>query len=165
MAPVIGSNRQQANALLLKSFIVQKRSWATNICLVSAPILFCGLLAVLELVVNNLLQNNVQNKVMSLWLLRTYLLAPYSCRMPYIFPLLTVYQGSSSNSACCGRFAADLQCGCQCLSCCVPYREQIPWTQEQMEQLASGVQVRAACVLLVQGATPQILGEQALVGS
>mmetsp|Transcript_33634 Transcript_33634/g.74460 ORF Transcript_33634/g.74460 Transcript_33634/m.74460 type:complete len:1035 (+) Transcript_33634:121-3225(+) len=45
---------QQANALLRKNLVQQRRAYLTNLCLVSAPIVFCVLLAVFQLLINTL---------------------------------------------------------------------------------------------------------------
>ena len=43
------SMRVQARALYRKSYQYQARNWSTNICIVSAPVLFCILLVLLQL--------------------------------------------------------------------------------------------------------------------
>ncbi|KAG2497355.1 hypothetical protein HYH03_004514 [Edaphochlamys debaryana] len=52
----------QARALLARSAIYQRRNTATNVCLVVAPIFFCVLLAVLQLLANNLILTQRDNK-------------------------------------------------------------------------------------------------------
>ena len=49
------SFKAQTNALLRKSLTYQKRSWGTNCCLLSAPICFCILLAILQAAINQIL--------------------------------------------------------------------------------------------------------------
>lgn len=48
------SFKTQANALLRKSAIYQKRNIGTNCCLLSAPIFFCLLLLLIRILVNTL---------------------------------------------------------------------------------------------------------------
>jgi len=45
--------RTQANALLRKNGIQQRRALWTNICIISTPVFFCILLFILQLLINN----------------------------------------------------------------------------------------------------------------
>lgn len=59
--------RNQANALLRKNGVYQRRNWCSNICLLSAPILFCLVLFALQMVVNKLLLTGEDFEVSGSW--------------------------------------------------------------------------------------------------
>ncbi|GLI63912.1 hypothetical protein VaNZ11_007051 [Volvox africanus] len=56
------STRAQVRALLIKSAVYQRRNTATNVCLVVAPIFFCGLLVLLQALANKLILAARTNK-------------------------------------------------------------------------------------------------------
>jgi hypothetical protein len=45
----------QAGALFRKNAVYQRRNWCSNVCLLSAPIFFCLLLFIIQVLVNRLL--------------------------------------------------------------------------------------------------------------
>jgi hypothetical protein len=53
----------QAGALFKKNVVFQKRNYKSNCCLISAPILFCVLLFMIQTVVNRVLLNSDDFKV------------------------------------------------------------------------------------------------------
>lgn len=48
----------QANAIMRKNFVFQKRSWANNLCLLLTPVLLCALLGILQALINILLNGD-----------------------------------------------------------------------------------------------------------
>jgi hypothetical protein len=51
-APEVQVSKQQLNALLFKSLAYQRKNYCQNCCVISLPILFIGLLAVSQLLLN-----------------------------------------------------------------------------------------------------------------
>lgn len=45
----------QANAIMRKNIVFQKRSWANNCCLLATPVVLCALLGILQALINILL--------------------------------------------------------------------------------------------------------------
>lgn len=128
MASTARAARQQAGALFVKSFTLQRRSWASNLCLISAPLFLCGLLAALDAIVNALRNAQPKYQVFQATCMRLSL--PH-CVLSWF---RTPFEPCAVNTS-------PSQCGCQCLSCCIPYQEQSPWTADEVRWMKNGGKV------------------------
>eukprot|EP00887_Chlorella_sp_A99_P004767 scaffold4.g4767.t1 len=87
----------QANALLRKNLVQQRRSWVTNVFIISMPVFFCVFLLVLQLLVNKALDSD-SNKARAAWLSNF---------------VLSVFVRERRI-----RAGHGTPCGCYCLRCC-----------------------------------------------
>ncbi|MEW5299847.1 MAG: hypothetical protein WDW36_002821 [Sanguina aurantia] len=96
---MVASFRGQANALVRKSLVFQKRNSATNCCLLSAPIFFALLLLGIKIAIN-----------------RVFLAGPeFSCGCQCLACYSVDVDCQQPKR--CLPLRRSLQCGCQCLAC------------------------------------------------
>jgi hypothetical protein len=90
----------QASALIRKNAVQQRRAVKTNICLISAPLIFCIFLWGMQSLVLKLILASPNYHVSS---------QSFSTTKQHFMDALNIFVYS--------------QCGCQCLSCCITNNE------------------------------------------